>query len=155
MPTITIQSPAVPTTPVTEIPDSTSGFIRLPDGEVYFHNGTTWVGLNGARSVYLAPLPVVVGDAVVVDGTEARRASAVVDKSCSGIVTHITPERNAVVVSAGRITKTTITGTKYYLGVDGQITASPNPDTQHIVLLGTGEGDSLLITLGVASEAPI
>ena len=155
MPSITKQSPSVPSAPVTEIPESTTGFIRLPDNELYFYNGASWVGLNGARVVCHLDADVTLNDAVVVEEGTARVASSDSDKYCSGIVTHITPARHGVIVSAGRINKVATLGEKYFLGIGGALTASPNPDSQHIVLVGTGEGDTLLVTLGVTSEAPI
>jgi hypothetical protein len=155
MPTINIPKPAGAGTPIPEPTDPSTAFIRLEDNEVYFHNGSAWVGLNGARRVCSLASGVQLHDAVVVVDGEARKASANVDKYCSGVVSWITPAGLGVVASAGKVPISTTEGLKYFLGSDGELTATPNPDTQHIVLIGTGEGDSLLLTLGVSSEAPI
>jgi hypothetical protein len=156
MPTILIPKPGGVPSPVDDPPVTPSAsFIKLGDGEVYFHNGSAWVGLNGARTICDVEPDVVEGSAVVVTEGTARLASATQDKACSGIVTHITPGGLGVVTAAGRIARTSTNGSKYFLGLDGALTATPNPDTQHIVLIGTGEGDTLLLTLGVSSEAPI
>jgi len=156
MPTISIPKPGGVPSPVDEPPVApSSSFIKLGDGEVYFHNGSAWVGLNGARTICDVEPDVVEGSAVVVTDGTARLASSTQDKACSGIVTHITPDGLGVVTAAGRIDRAATEGLKYFLGINGSITATPNPDTQHIVLIGSGEGDTLLLTLGVSSEAPI
>ena len=145
------------TPPVTDDPPGTpsSNFIKLGDGEVYFYNGDSWVGVNGSRVVCTIASGINEGDAVLLESGIARLASSDSDKSCSGVITHITPGGLGVLTSAGRISRATDVGAKYFLGVGGQLTDSPNPDTQHMVLVGTGEGDMLLLTLGVSSEAPI
>jgi uncharacterized protein YsxB (DUF464 family) len=154
MPTIFIPTQQA-STPVDEPPAASNSFIRLGDEEVYTYNGHAWVGVNGARIVCALQPDVVLGDAVVLVSGIARKATSNSDTICSGVVTHITPAGVGVVTSAGRVNKTTVVGARYFLDIDGALTTTPNPDTQHIVLIGTGEGDTLLLTIGVASESPI
>lgn len=132
----------------TDPPDGGSSLLRLPDQEIYYFNGVSWVGASGDRTVMELNSNVMVNSAVVVTNLVARLASASTDYVCSGICTYKIDATKGVIASTGRIPfPDAAEDINYYLGENGEITATPNLDN-NIVLIGSGEQDTLLLKLG-------
>ena len=148
MPTIVKRSAASPIYEVSDPPESGDYLIRLPDGEIYYFNGISWVGTTNGRQVVETSSDVVINSAVVVTSNIARLAHASTDYVCSGICTYKISSTSGVVASSGRIVfDGALPDINYFLGENGEITSTPDLDN-NIVLIGSGEQDNLLLKLG-------
>lgn len=147
MPTIVKRTPSG-VVETTDPPDGGDSLIRLPDGEIYYFNGLSWVGASGDRIVLTLNSNVLVNSAVIVSDSVARLASASTDYVCSGICTYKIDETKGVIASTGRVYFPGILpDVNYFLGENGEVTTTPDLNN-NIVLIGSGEQDNLLLKLG-------